>query len=152
LNLDFRLNACADLFDVPDDLVSGNEWQLRIRKFAIDDVKVGAANRTSGNTNEQLSRAQLRFWRVTRAKRLPWFFENHRAHIDLITMPVQNPKSETNSKLENSLCLRRIEILRDFWRFGFCQSGFDSDFDFRTTKMHSVYGLLLSILCDRRFA
>lgn len=97
----------------------GDERQFRIRQLAIDNVKVGAANGTSGNTNEQLSRAQLRFWRVTRAKRLPWFFENHRAHVDLITRPVQ--KSEIRNKFEarNAIRLRRIEILRDLWRFGF---------------------------------
>src|ERR1700736_6344435 len=55
-------------------------------------------------------------------------------------MPVQNPKSETNSKLENSLCLRRIEILRDLWRFGFLNLDLFqiSRFDFRTAEMHSV--------------
>jgi len=56
---------------------------------------------------------------VTRAKRLPWFFENHRAHVDLSTRPVQ--KSEIQNKFEarNAIRLRRIEILRDLWRFGF---------------------------------
>ena len=30
---------------MPDDLMAGNQRQLRIRQFAIDDVKIGAANR-----------------------------------------------------------------------------------------------------------
>ena len=113
------LDVLAYLFDASNDLMPGDERQFRIRQLAIDNVKVGAANGTSSNTNEQLSRAQFRFWRVTRAKRLPWFFENHRAHVDLITSQFKNPKSETNFETRNAIRLRRIEILRDLWRFGF---------------------------------
>jgi hypothetical protein len=69
-------------------LMPGDERQFRIRQLAIDNVKVGAANGTSGNTNEQLSLARPWCRHFPELKRLSWFVENHRTHVDLITRPV----------------------------------------------------------------
>ena len=91
-------DALTDLFDASNDLMPGDERQFGIRQLTIDNVKVGAANGTSGDTNEQLSRAYPGRRHFLELKRLPWFFQNHRAHVDLITMPVQ--KSEIRNKFE----------------------------------------------------
>src|SRR5207248_7962379 len=69
---------------MPDDLMAGNQRQLRIRQFATDDVKIGAANRARTYTNEQLSRVGLRLGHIEQHEPLPRFFENHRAHLDLL--------------------------------------------------------------------
>jgi hypothetical protein len=72
------------LFDSSDNLVTENQRQFRIGQFAIDHVKVGAANRAVADPNEQLSRAWLRFCYITQLQRLPWLVENHRAHASRI--------------------------------------------------------------------
>jgi hypothetical protein len=47
-----RIDLGSDLLDASDDLVSGNKRQLRIRQFAIDNVKVGPANSACRNAHE----------------------------------------------------------------------------------------------------
>ena len=39
-----EIDAIADRLDAADDLVAGNDRQLRIRQFAVDHVQVGAAD------------------------------------------------------------------------------------------------------------
>src|SRR4029453_16146198 len=70
----------ADFFDLSDNLVTENQRQLRIGQFAIDHVKVGAANRAGPDTNEQLSPARLRLWHIAQLQRVFRFIENHGAH------------------------------------------------------------------------
>ena len=38
-----------------DNLVTGNEWKLGIRKLAIDDVEIGSTHGTGVNTNDELT-------------------------------------------------------------------------------------------------
>jgi hypothetical protein len=47
-----RIGAFANLFDTTDNLVPQDQRQFRIRQFAIDDVKIGPANRARTHTNE----------------------------------------------------------------------------------------------------
>jgi hypothetical protein len=54
----------ADFFDSSDNLVTENQRQFRIGQFAIDDVKVSAANRAGADAHEQLSFARLRLWHI----------------------------------------------------------------------------------------
>src|SRR6266403_5125753 len=44
--------AFADLLDAADNLVTKNERKFRIGQFAINDMKIGAANRAGINANE----------------------------------------------------------------------------------------------------
>ena len=46
------IDALADPLDMPDDLVSENQRQFRIRQFAIDDVEIGPTNRASAHANK----------------------------------------------------------------------------------------------------
>ncbi len=43
-DLEFRMCFLADLFHSPDNLVSKNQWQLRVRQFPVHHVKISAAN------------------------------------------------------------------------------------------------------------
>jgi hypothetical protein len=44
----------TDFFDSSDNLVTENQRQLSDRQFAVDHVKVGAANRAGADPHEQL--------------------------------------------------------------------------------------------------
>ena len=44
--------AFADLLDAADNLVTKNERKFRIGQLAINDMKIGAANRAGINANE----------------------------------------------------------------------------------------------------
>src|SRR6266446_1245340 len=79
-NVECRRNSRADLLDVADDLVPGNQWQLRIRQLAIDHVKIGPANCARSDSHEQLSLRGSWLRHVTESQRLPRFIEDHRAH------------------------------------------------------------------------
>src|SRR6266699_3799396 len=59
-----RIGAFADLFDMADNLVPQDQRQFRIRQFAIDDVKIGPANRARAHTNEQLPRPGLQLQHI----------------------------------------------------------------------------------------
>src|SRR5205807_7475181 len=65
-----RRCVLADLFHLPDDLMTQNQGQFRVRQFAIHHMKVGAANRTRVDAHEQLSPARLWFWHVAQLQRL----------------------------------------------------------------------------------
>src|SRR5437016_3185431 len=70
----------ADFFDSSDNLVTENQRQFRIGQFAIDHMKVSAANRAGANTDEQLSPARLRLWHITQLQGSFRFVENHGTH------------------------------------------------------------------------
>ena len=74
------INASAQFFYTADDLMAWNQRQFWIPQFAIDHVKIGAANSASTNAHEQLSPARLWLWDVAQLQRLPRLIENDRAH------------------------------------------------------------------------
>src|SRR6266478_8991823 len=69
----FRSGAFANFFDTADNLVPQDQRQFRIRQFAIDDVKIGPANRARAHTNEQLPRPGLRLQHIAQHEWLPRF-------------------------------------------------------------------------------
>src|SRR5258705_9045750 len=69
-----------DFFDSSDNLVTENQRQLRIGQFAIDHMKVSAANRAGTDAHEQLSPARLRLWHITQLQGSLRFVENHGTH------------------------------------------------------------------------
>jgi hypothetical protein len=58
------INASAQFFYTANDLMTRNERQLRIRQFAVHDVKISAANSARINTHEQLSPPRLWLWHI----------------------------------------------------------------------------------------
>jgi hypothetical protein len=70
-----------------------NEWQLWFRKFAIDDVEIGAANGAGVYPEQQLSGRGFRLGYIAQDQRSLWPLQNHRAHVDLITRAVVTAQS-----------------------------------------------------------
>ena len=60
----------ADFFDLSDNLMTENQRQFRIGQFAIDNVKVSAANRAGADAHEQLSLAWLRLRHIAQLQGL----------------------------------------------------------------------------------
>ncbi len=54
-----RAGIAADRIDAADDLVAGHDGELRIRQFAVDDMKVGAADPASGDPHPDLPAGRL---------------------------------------------------------------------------------------------
>ncbi len=75
-------NTFADLFDAPDNLMPGNQRQLRLWQLSIDNMEISPTNRTGTHANEQLSRSRVWPWHIAELQRLPRIIENHRAHVD----------------------------------------------------------------------
>jgi hypothetical protein len=57
-----------------------NQGQLRIGQFAIDHMKVSAANSAGTNAHQQLSPTRLWLWYVTQLQGPSRFIQNHRSH------------------------------------------------------------------------
>src|SRR5947207_9164901 len=76
-------DTSTDLFDASGNLVAQDQWQLWVRQFAIDNVKIGPANRARSHAHEQLSRPRLWLRHIARDERLARLLENHGAHVDL---------------------------------------------------------------------
>src|SRR5690349_24580062 len=57
-NRELRICLLTDLFHTPDNLMSQDERQLRIQQFAIDYMKISAANSARIDAHEQLSPAR----------------------------------------------------------------------------------------------
>src|SRR5262249_59109556 len=57
-----------------------DERQLGIWQFAIDHVKIRAANSARADAHEQLSPARLWLCHIAQLQPLRWLLENHRAH------------------------------------------------------------------------
>jgi hypothetical protein len=75
-----RREALAAGGHAPDDLVAGDEWELRLRELAVDDMDVGAADAAGGDLEQDLSGSGLRLREVGWPERLALPFQHHRAH------------------------------------------------------------------------
>jgi hypothetical protein len=77
-------HAVADLTHDPDGLVTGNERELRVSQLALDDVKICSADPADCDTNQDLPRAWLRHWKLTKLQRRSSHVrcarQNHRLH------------------------------------------------------------------------
>src|SRR5260370_9807759 len=60
-DVEFRIRSFADLFYAPNKLMAGNQRQLWIRQFGIDNVEIGAAYRPRCDSHKQLSLGRPRF-------------------------------------------------------------------------------------------
>jgi hypothetical protein len=67
-------------FDSPDNFVSENQGQFRLRQFAVDNMQIGSTNGACGNADEKLARCRTRRVHVAQDKRRPNLFQQHRAH------------------------------------------------------------------------
>ena len=54
-----QADAFADRLDPADDLVPGDDRQLRVGQFAVDDVQVGAADAAGLDPHADLASARL---------------------------------------------------------------------------------------------
>jgi len=45
----------TDRIDAPDDFMAGNDGKLRLREFAVDDMKISAANAASFDLEPQFA-------------------------------------------------------------------------------------------------
>ena len=70
----------SNFFDASHDFVSGNQRQLRGRQFAIDNVKIGAADGAGGNAQEDLPGIRSWFENVAQLQLLFGRIEYHCAH------------------------------------------------------------------------
>jgi len=73
-------HARAERIDSSDDFVAGNDWDMWIGKFAIDDVKIRPADAAGENFDANFAGA----WRAVRQlrpfQRRPNLIEYHRLH------------------------------------------------------------------------
>jgi hypothetical protein len=60
--------------------VAQDQWQLWVRQFAIDHVKIGAAYRARCDAHKQLSLGRSRCLYISELERPPRLIQNHRAH------------------------------------------------------------------------
>jgi hypothetical protein len=58
------LDALPMCENTSDDLVSGNERELRLLEFAIDDVQVGATDAAREHIEQQVVRSELRLRKI----------------------------------------------------------------------------------------
>ena len=65
------LDAAPDHIDAPDNLVAGDDWNLRVGQFAIDDVQVGAAYAADADLHSNLPRSGLWIGEVCPFERSP---------------------------------------------------------------------------------
>jgi hypothetical protein len=63
-----------------DDFMAGNEGQLRLSEFAVDDMQVRATYGARKHANQDLPRTGRRPCPFNRAQRIADPFEKHRAH------------------------------------------------------------------------
>src|SRR6266536_2086034 len=61
---EFQICLFTDLFHAANNLMARNQRQLRVRQFAIDYVKVSAANTAGTNAYEQLPPLRLWLWHI----------------------------------------------------------------------------------------
>jgi hypothetical protein len=60
------IHAGANLTHDSDGLVTGNEWKRGVGQLTFDDVKIRPADPADGNANQNLPRAWLWHWKVTK--------------------------------------------------------------------------------------
>ena len=63
-DMEFRICSLTDLFHAANNLMARNQRQLRVRQFAIDYVKVSAANSAGTHAHEQLPSSRLWLWHI----------------------------------------------------------------------------------------
>ena len=73
-------NASGARHDLGDDLVTGDERELRPGQLAVDDVQVGAADAAREHAEERLSRAGLGIGQLGLPKRRASRRQHHRPH------------------------------------------------------------------------
>src|SRR5215208_750128 len=73
-------DAPADPFDRTDDLVAGDQGQLRIRELAVHHVQVCPAHRAGVDPDKDVLRPRFRLRHLGGAQRVARRVENHRAH------------------------------------------------------------------------
>jgi hypothetical protein len=69
----------------PDDLVARHQRQRRIGQLAVDQVQIGAADRTSLDAQQYFAWPRRRLRPDGEAERLSRSFQDHRAHGDRLT-------------------------------------------------------------------
>jgi hypothetical protein len=74
------LNPGADCIDLAYDLVTGNNWHLRIKQLAIDHVQVRAADAAGQNLHSNLALPRAPVREVRPFEGCLEFLENHRLH------------------------------------------------------------------------
>jgi|SRR5215475_13614397 len=86
-------NVGASSIDDTDNLVSGNDGEIRKHQVTLDDVQVGVAHAAAANTDANFSWSGLRFrdfgqpqWSLLRGSRL---FQEHRAHGVILVDPLE---------------------------------------------------------------
>jgi len=74
----------APVLGAADDLVPGNERELRIGQLAVDDVEVSAADAAGGHPKQDLPLLRLRHGNLLEPQRLPGRVKHHRTHADIV--------------------------------------------------------------------
>jgi hypothetical protein len=87
-------NAFSQSGDVTDNLMTGDEWQFRIGEFPVDDMQVGAADRTGNDPDEHLTAACYRDGHFAQDERLSRPIEHHRIHCGILRWSADNQKQK----------------------------------------------------------
>ena len=77
---ELQTDAVAGRLDPADDLVAGDDRQLRVRQFAVDDMQIGAADAAGLDPHADLPRARLGFGPLLHREPLVDSPQNHGAH------------------------------------------------------------------------
>ena len=83
-----RRESSGARHDLGDDLVTGDERELRPGQLAVDDVQVGAADAAREHAEERLSRAGLGIGQLDLPKRRASRRQHHRPHRRISTLLV----------------------------------------------------------------
>src|SRR5262245_46965999 len=75
-----RGGAGAERIDLADDLMTGDDRELRTRQISIDDVQARAADPAGRHANPYFSGTWVAIREVPRRERLARAIENHGAH------------------------------------------------------------------------
>ena len=96
-----RIDACTDGIDAADDFMARHDREFGIWQFAVDDVKVGAANAASGDPNPHLAVAGQRIGPLHELERFAQPFQHHRLHrghprdeLPIATLSELNPATD----------------------------------------------------------
>jgi len=73
-------DASANGINAPHDFMAWNDWQHRVREFAIDDMQIRAAHAAGLYFNPDLTRAWLGFGEFGPFERCANFREHHGLH------------------------------------------------------------------------
>ena len=77
------LDALSDRIDPADDLVSGDDRQLRVGQFAIDDMEIGSADAARRHLEADLPWSWLPVRQAGPLKRGPEPVQNHCLQVGL---------------------------------------------------------------------